>query len=321
MALITITNISDEIVDLPDAYINLRPGETASIFRYLPELEKEPLIFALRNNNRVSWTISIDPWELEYRGYAGKGIDFQRIWTFQTAAAVQYIGGFYDFSGTDNDFSPSITLGDVDYGKAAHVLFVLGAVTVDELTIVVTGDSITDTGVQFEGDAEGIIIPAGTPADSYFETHKKFNGQVTIEAVGGTPVTANYGWAKYHDFANQDFIVKALECLWESDSTDSASDIQLIHHRATGWTFNSGAVPTPPPPIAARSIDHAGNDTHAVGSGSWKRTNLAVAVAGSASEGIMFCVHSGTTGLGTLSFRLMTCEATLELVNNGVGQG
>ena len=29
----------------------------------------------------------------------------------------------------------------------------------------------------------------------------------------------------------------------------------------------------------------------------------------------------GLAGLGTLSFRLMTCEATLELVNNGVGQG
>lgn len=243
----------------------------------------------------------------------GVGIATTRSWTFQTNEAVQYVGGFYDFSGTDNDFSPSVNFGDPNYGKAAHVLFVLGGATVDELTIRVTGTSITDGGVQTPADTEDIVIPSATPLNSYFETSKKFNGQVTISVVSGTPVTMNYGWAKYHDFANQNFKVTGLECVWESDSTDSGSDIQLIHHKATGWTFNVGADPTPPA-LAARSIDHAGNDTHAVGPGAWKRTNLDQLVNGADSEGILFCIASGSTGLGSLSFRLLTCEVSLELV-------
>lgn len=237
-----------------------------------------------------------------------------RTWSFQTNNAVQYAGGFYQFSGDDNDFAPSIPWGDANYGKAAHFMIVLGAITVDVLTIRITGTSITDFGVQTGSDTEDIVIPTGTPIDSFFESSKKWNGQITVEAVSGTPVTCNYGWTKYHDYANQDFIVTDLECLWESDSTDATSDIVLVHHKSTGWTFNSGANPTLPPSIASWVVDHAGNTTLASGPGAWKRTNLDVFVEGSNNEGVMFCVHSGNLGIGTLSFRVLTCEVSLLLV-------
>jgi hypothetical protein len=230
------------------------------------------------------------------------------IWPFQTNEAVQYAGGFYEFSGTDDNFSPAINFGVVNTSVAAHFLVVTGAVTTDQVTIRVSGTSITDDGVQTSSDSQDIVIPEGTPADSYFETPKKWNGQVAIETIAGTAVTCNYGWAKYYDFNNTNFTVVGLEAVWESDSTDSSSDIQLIHHKATGWTFNSGADPTPPTPIAARSTDHPGEDTHRVGSGAWKRSNLSQPVVGADSEGIMFCIASGSTGLGSLSFRLMSLQ-------------
>jgi hypothetical protein len=231
-----------------------------------------------------------------------------KVWPFQTNETTQYAGGFYEFAATDNDFSPSIMFGDAGVGVAAHFLVVLGAVTVDTLTIRVSGTSITDAGVQTVSDSEDIVIPADTAVDSYFETAKKWNGEVTVEAVSGTAVTANYGWSKYHDFGNTNFRVTGLEALWESDSTDSDSDIVLIHHKADGWTFNSGTEPTPPAPIASRSTDHAGQDTHRVGPGAWKRADLEVDIGGADSEGILFCVTSGSLGVGTLSFRTMSLE-------------
>lgn len=237
-----------------------------------------------------------------------------RNWAFQSNSPVQYVGGFYQFSGDDDDFAPLISWGDANYGKAAHFLLITGAPTVDTLTIHIIGTSITDFGVQVGTDTEDIVIPAGTPANRCIESSKKWNGEITVEAVSGTPVACNYGWAKYHDFENQDFRVTELECLWESDSTDSTSNIILVHHRASGWTFNAGDNPTLPTGIASWGVDHVGNTTLAVGPGAWKRTNLDTFVAGSEGEGIMFCVHSGSLGIGTVSFRILTCEVSLLLV-------
>jgi len=231
-------------------------------------------------------------------------------WTFQTNATIQYIAGFYDFSGTDDDFSPSINWGVAGVGVAAHFMIVTGAVAVDRVVVRVTGTSITDLGVQTGGDSEDIVIPEGTPVNSFFETSKKWNGQVTVETISGTPVTCNYGWDKYHDHGNIDFTVDGLECLWESDATDNGSNIVLIHHKADGWTFNAGADPDPPV-LASRNADHPGMTTHRVGSGAWKRTNIDQLIRGSKSEGVLLCVQSGSTGLGSLSFRLMTIELSL----------
>lgn len=343
MAQFTVTNLTSDPVIIQEAYVTIPGNSTVTFNRFLPRVEEMDRFFELRDAGAISWTVVIDPWELEFRGAGAisdienlstantdttlvlrpdgsggvnwqspnAGVQESRIWAFQTNETTQYAGGFYEFSGTDDDFNPSITYGDASTSKAAHFMIVTGSATVDQLTVRVSGTSVTDAGVQTGSDSEDIVIPTSTPANSFFETSKKWNGQVTVEAVAGTSVTCNYGWDKYHDVGNTDFQVAGLECLWESDSSDSGSDIALIHHKATGWTFNAAADPTPPAPIAVRSVDHSGNNGHSVGPGAWKRTNLSVAIAGSQSEGILFCITSGNTGIGTLSFRQMTCEVTL----------
>jgi hypothetical protein len=244
--------------------------------------------------------------EVRHASSGGGGV----TWTAQTNGAVEYAGGFYQFNSGSNSFSPSITFGAVNVAKAAHFAVVTRALTVDEVRITVTGSSINDNGERVGADSQVIVIPEGTPANSYFETPKKWNGQVTVETTAGTPIQCNYGWTKYHDVNNQDFVVSGLECLWESDSSDSGSDIELIHHKATGWTFNGGGEPSPPI-ASARSIDHGPDIVHEVGPGAWKRSNLNIEVNGEDSEGILFRVTSGSTGIGSLSFRLLTLQVSL----------
>lgn len=250
----------------------------------------------------------------------GEEIFFQAThshnWSFQTNTTTQYVGGFYEFFSGNNDFSPSVNFGTVNSPMSAHIFVVTGAVTVDQVTIRVTGTSIDDNGVRTEADTDDIVIPSGTPADSYFEA-KKFLGQVAIETIAGTAVQCNYGWSKYYDDANTDFKVLGFEALWESDSTDSTSNIELLHHQATGWTYNVGSTPTPPTPLASRATDLDPEDVHEVGPGAWKRTNIDTLVQGSNAEGILWRITSGTTGVGTLSFRLLNLDVQMRNVSQG----
>jgi len=308
MANVTITNVSSRTIFLTEIDDTLEPGaSTVAIVRNLPELEAMPELMTLWSAGDLFLALDIANWEWELRRF----IDFapgSNTWSFQSNSAEQYAGGFYDFASADNDFDPSIAFGTTAVGVAAHFSIVTGAVATTEIQITITGTSITDTGVQTGSDSEIITIPEATAADSYFETLKKWNGEITIETTAGTAVTCNYGWTKYWDHRNEDFQIIGFEAIWESDSTDSSSDIVLIHHKATGWTFNSGAKPDRPTPIASLTGDHPGNTTLKVGQGAWKRSDLATDINGADGEGVLFCVLSGNLGVGTLSFRSMTLE-------------
>lgn len=247
---------------------------------------------------------------------------FTRIinnWSFSTnSTAPEYAGGFYTFASTDDDFSPLINFGDVNKAVGAHFFVVTGAVPVDNVQITVTGTSVNDAGVRVAADSEIITIPTGTVADSYIETSLKWNGELDIETTAGTAITCNYGFSKYHDFNNQDFKILGFEALWSSDASDSSSNIELIHHTSEGWTFNSGSTPDPPTPIASRSVDYAPEDEQRVGQGAWKRSNINAEVNGADSEGVLFRITSGSTGVGALSFRNLSLEISVELLPFGV---
>ena len=188
-------------------------------------------------------------------------------------------------------------------------MLVLGALTVDELTIRVTGTSITDAGVRSAADAEDIVIPDATGADAFFETTKKWIGQVTITVVSGTAKPCNYGWAKYWDNHNTDFRVTGLEATWLGGANDAAPDIQLLHHKATGWTFNAAAEPTPPTPIASMDTDHGAESQIVNGEvGAWKRSNLSVDVDGALSEGVIWKIVTSANRAIELGNLLLTIE-------------
>lgn len=241
-------------------------------------------------------------------------------WHFETATNLDYVGGFYDFAPSDNDFSPSITHGSANLAIAAHFFVVTGEVTSDAVTITVTGTSITDTGVNTPADSEVILIPAGTAINSYFETAKKWNGVITIETTAGTAITCNSGYAKYWNHNHRDFDIIGLETIWSSQSSDSTSNITLCHHKPTGWTFNAGSTPSPPIPLADRTTDHGADVAHSNGGqGAWKRENITQHIVGSNFEGLLWQVDSGSTGIGTQSFRALDLLVIVQECPLGIG--
>lgn len=235
----------------------------------------------------------------------------EKSWAFETpvgASGIFWAGGFYDFAAANNDFDPSINFGTVNAAKAAHLAIVLGELSVDEIQITVSGASITDTGTRNGSDTEVITIPDATAADTYYETAKKWLGQVAIETTSGTAKNCNYGFVKYWDNNNNDFRVLGLETTWLSGGNDNAPDIQLLHHKTTGWTYNGGAIPTHPPALASMATDYGADKKTVSGEeGAWKRDNLNTTVDGSGSEGALIEITTTANRafvLGTFLLRM-----------------
>lgn len=238
-----------------------------------------------------------------------------KFWAFDSLAGAfgtYYIGGFYIHSGTASDFSGGPTFGTANKSYAAHFFVVLGADTVDELTIRVTGTSITDAAVRTTTDTEDIVIPNATSANAYFETDKKWLGQVTITVVSGTAKTCDYGFSKYWDNLNNDFTVTGLEVTWLGGANDSGANIELLHHKTTGWTY-TGSGATPPTPLAAMDTDHSTESEVGSGvQGAWKRTGLATDIDASGSEGTLWRI----TTTANNAFNLGTMQLQISVTGN-----
>lgn len=204
-------------------------------------------------------------------------------------AGTDYFAGGYLFGATDSNFVAPVTHGTANTAYGAHAFIVTGAVPANDVTIQVSGTGIDDDGVRVPAATADIVIPADTPVDTYIETPGKWLGQTTFTHTAGPATTCNYGYAKYWDRDNRDFSLRGVEVTGEAFLTDAAVDLQIIHHRPTGWTFNVGAAPTPPAAIASLATDY-GVDVGIVAGEqfAWKRTNLNTLIEGGADEGIIF---------------------------------
>ena len=77
-----------------------------------------------------------------------------------------------------------------------------------------------------------------------------------------------------------------VEATWLGAKNDASPDIQLRHHKSTGWTYNAGSAPSPPAEIASMATDHNTEIQIATAQeGAWKRDNLSVDISGSTNEG------------------------------------
>ncbi len=215
----------------------------------------------------------------------------EKTWAFMSrdaSSGTNYIGGFYRFGATDNDFNPSITFGTANVSYAAHFFLVqaAGASGGVDTVIRVTGTTIDDQGVRTAAVDVDITVDDAGAAGTYYETTQKWIGQITIAKQSGPDLLCNYGFAKYWDNNNTDFKVTGVEATWLGAKNDAAPDIQLHHHKATGWTYNAGSEPDPPTEIASMSTDHNTEIQIATAQeGAWKRDNLSTDIMGSASEG------------------------------------
>ncbi len=225
-------------------------------------------------------------------------------------SGTYYIAGFYSAPGDDADLSdvgPTIVLGIANISYAAHALLVAsGAGSASGgsglVEIEVSGTSISDAGVRTTSDSEVIVADITSMSlDQYFETVKKWIGQVTYTlqtASGGTHTTFtavfNYGYCKYEDFGNRDFVVTDFEVVGLGGANDASFNIRLLHHDSENWTYAAtGFVPGGTVILNISSIhsteDQLGNNIPFA----FKRGALSNSVPGSAAEGVIVEIVAG----------------------------
>ena len=235
------------------------------------------------------------------------------------ASGRYYAAGFYDCPVTDSNLDElSLTQahGTTNGSAAAHAIVVAGGVgSTDgaDLVLTVTGVSIDDAGVRTVGDSEVVVADCtDSTTNQFYQTAKKWLGQVTytLSSTGGTAFNYdfNYGYASYEDFANNDFLLDNFSFEWLASANDGGFDIEIHHHKATGWTYHATAFTGENASIYKMSDDHSTNRNLVNGEyGKWKRTGLTIPVDGSDSEGLV--VHVTTTVNNSLQW----CNSSLNV--------
>jgi hypothetical protein len=235
------------------------------------------------------------------RGTGSKSYSFTQA---NVGTGTYYSGGYYDAATTSVALSQaSLTqpFGATASPHAAHAFIVCsgaGGSTGGISGVRVTGDSINDDGVQTIDDLEIILADVTTcGVNDYFESAKKWNGEVLFEVFTDTAtaynLTFNYGLAKYEDLGNLDFTITGIETVGTAGANDTAFTLDLLYHRATGWTYSAGAFVAGDGIIASMNTDMSPNDSLSINDEfAWKRTNLNQFIEGSASEGVMFKIYA-----------------------------
>ena len=136
-------------------------------------------------------------------------------------------------------------------------------------------------------------------ANAFFQTSKKWLGQITYTLSGGVATNAlsfNYGLVRAKSNCNTNFTLKSFIMFALGGATDTGINMELIHHKTTGWTYSAGAFTYPTANrIIMMSTDYGTNTRIASGTYiNWRRSNLATAIAGT-SGGEGYIVRLTTT--------------------------
>lgn len=227
------------------------------------------------------------------------------------SSGIFYIAGFYDWPAADanlDEGSLTVTHGAANISYAAHaglVAAAAGATDAGTVSIVVSGTSIDDDGTRSAADSETIVADiTAMSTNAYYETVKKWLGTITYTLTGAGGAATfnadfNYGFAKYEDFANQDFSVSSLECVGRAGANDTGFNIRLFHHNTADWTYSAAAFV--PGPTAGDASELANmNTTHSteknLNSGdpfAYKRVDLNTDVDGDNGEGVVVEITTG----------------------------
>lgn len=210
-------------------------------------------------------------------------------------AATHYVGGFYEAPAAHVVLTIGGTViqtfGTAGRMKAAHAFVVASGAGGTDLVLTVTGISIGEDGARNDADTEIIVADADAAiTDQYFETTKKWLGQITYTLTGSSGAfTFNYGFAKYDDFEDRPFTVTAFEMHLEGAASETGFNIELCHHESSGWTYHASAfVPGAEVIVSSLTDNSSTNDNFASGDEvAYKRVGLSHAVAGESGEGIV----------------------------------
>jgi len=220
-----------------------------------------------------------------------------------------YQAGYYNAPVADANLSQAgatQTLGAANVPYAAHVFLVAkqaGTATggAGAVTVTIDGTTINDSGVRAASQTITLADDiTALSANEYVETPEKWLGQVTFTVeVGSTGHTAyaldfNYGFCKYEDFGNRSFTITDLEIIGTAGASDAGVDFELLHHKATGWTYHASAFV--PGTTALKKMSTIHSTESDIDSGlpfAFKVAGMSTLVAGAASEGVLVRTTTG----------------------------
>ena len=167
-------------------------------------------------------------------------------------SGTYYASGYYFAPAADANLtqaSTTQTYGSANSGYGAHAFLVAAAAgtkNAGSVSIVVSGTSITNDGTRTAADSETIVADITAMAtNSYYQTDKRWIGTITytLTAVGAATYAAdfNYGFAIYDSVDERNHTIKLIEVMGRAGANDSGFDIQLLHHKTTGWTYSAAA--------------------------------------------------------------------------------
>ncbi len=231
----------------------------------------------------------------------------------QLVSGIHHTAGFYNAASTDanlDEGTVSIQFGLTNISYAAHAFIVAQFSGSDDaggiVALVVSGTSIDDEGTRIPGSSE-TLVPDITQLGSseYVETTKKWIGIIQYELISSGSVVFNvdfnYGFAKYDDVGNRDVQLTDFEATGLANKNDTGFDIRLIHHKATGWTYDATDFVAGPGALLSMNTDHVNEKTISSGNHfAYKRAGLSVDVNGNNGEG--FIIEVETSAIETLSW-------------------
>ncbi len=201
-----------------------------------------------------------------------------------STSVTNWVKGYYTFESAITPAGGQ-TLGTANIAYGAHVYFVLGASSTN-MVIRVAGTSYDDTTGRTASDTEDVDTSGGV-LDDYFETTKKWIGQVNITLQSGSAVITDYGWATYYDNTDMEFIFNAIEWIGRAGANDTGPNISVHHHKSTDWTYNAAGAILPTPLIDMQA-EYVTEFTFATGQQfKFKLIGLTTTIRGDLSEGIV----------------------------------
>lgn len=168
-----------------------------------------------------------------------------------------YLFGSYSSATSDanlSNASPTQTFGTAAIMYGSQAFIVCGGVGTTDAGVVeleVSGTSITDDGVLTSSDTEVIltdITALSVVTDAYFETEKKWVGQITftLQGASGSPTAFsfdfNYGFVNYEPASGQTFDTLDVKGLCNTTTSASDFDIVIYDHPSNGdttWTYSA----------------------------------------------------------------------------------
>lgn len=235
-------------------------------------------------------------------------------------SGTYYASGYYYAPAADANLtqaSATQTFGSANSGYGAHAFLVAaapGTKNAGSVSIVVSGTSIANDGTRTAADSETIVADiTAMSANAYYETDKRWIGQITytLTAVGAATYAAdfNYGLAAYDTLDERNHTVKLFEVMGRAGANDSGFDIQLLHHKTTGWTYSAAAFVPGTTLLCSWATDYNTEKNLVSGERFKYERELSQAIDGTSGEGTLVKIITSANNAVEFMDISIYCEA------------